>query len=961
MNGEKDFTSNNNNDVQQQPQPQQLLSDLPIPTSSSFSFEFPSLDEEVFKKSNEEVGCQPLTILEENKVNNNNLYRPKNQPQPHPLQRPEKFTFLDSLFYPVHSKINNIQIGLYQLCERLEIIKQKKKKQSIRNNADENEIKNKTRQQQLESPKKRKVKLNQTGLKIQENHTKKLKLDKIQKSNNTTSTTTTTTTSSTSSAKVPQTLEPMNLSPIPQRKKQHLQLSTISNNNIQKQKNIVQNNHNNVNNNNNNNNVNNNNIQFHKEISIKELIINMGKEVNITRHEYSNSWGEGNINYGISTYPFKAHTITERCWNWFKIAWAAQREFGMSLVFRSHPKLKLDDSDILNIDSTFFPTLYTVLGISVSWAPGKAVYFLPLLQELDKSLLEETIKERWDFVKLVLENPTSYKYMYNSKIQLKLLLFSGIELVQIMDPKIASWVVNMDGAKDRTLDQLYEEYSDRYQKTKYPNQNLFDRAYFHCYKSLLSMQGLLNKMRFNEQFLFIFNSIEMKVLPILARMEFDGVGFSKEQLLSTANFINEKLEYLNYKSLLYLPNRKTIDLTSLDEVSDLLFVELKLPQPQQPDTGFKKEKGNNLKRTHISTNGDHLQSIAHHHPLVNIILEHRSLTHTKTHYQEVLSKYDCYSYKFSMQRIHPTFDQTSASSGRLACTCPNLQNIAHSIEVIKAPEGYNSQGTPTSDCDNLLEKEKKCPRVTINIRNSFISSPGHFLVSFDYRNIELRILAHFSGDKKLLEIFSNPNLDAFKVMASQMIGKDYNKISEDDREMAKGLSYGVLYGMGYKSLQRKLNISIERAKEALKTINETYKELSNYLKKIHSECCKDGYVTTLYGRKRFFPGVFQIDRKKDAKDLDKIGRAARNTVPQGTAADIAKLAMIKVYEEIKKVGLHGFLIIQIHDELLFDIPENELKESVQLIKTIMESVSQLNVELPVRVSYGKSWGSMKPF
>ncbi|EGC34721.1 hypothetical protein DICPUDRAFT_34531 [Dictyostelium purpureum] len=480
----------------------------------------------------------------------------------------------------------------------------------------------------------------------------------------------------------------------------------------------------------------------------------------------------------------------------------------------------------------------------------------------------------------------------------------------------------------------------------------------------------LHIQREDNKFFNIFLNIEMKILPIFAMMEYVGIGFNEKVSESGKHLIQRKIEYLDYKAHVLLPG-KTFSLSSGDNVSEILFTDLKIPPPEIAKSTSRK---NRLKKQYYLTNSVVLEQINHYHPLPSIISEYRVLTHHISHYIDVLGKYLFRSDHYQMDRIYSTIQQTIVPTGRIAMENPNLQNISHPIDFKRAPEIDFSQESIKSFNESLdrfeylsdehylslLQMDKSCDVITVSIRNAFIPANGCKLLSVDYGQLELRILTHLSQDPKLMEMFNcNINIDIFKYVAHQVGNIPYDSVTDSDRQQAKHLVYGILYGMGIKSIASELHIPIEQARGKLENFKKTYNKLIEYLEMVEENVIQNGYIATLFGRVRNFSNIHSC--KIDNNEISKVKRAARNSIPQGTAADIAKMAMIKIQDELDKNHFKAQMILQLHDEILFEVPENELYQSAQIIKYSMENVVKLSVSLPIKMSIGPNWGSLKPF
>ncbi|EAL68549.1 hypothetical protein DDB_G0277751 [Dictyostelium discoideum AX4] len=484
------------------------------------------------------------------------------------------------------------------------------------------------------------------------------------------------------------------------------------------------------------------------------------------------------------------------------------------------------------------------------------------------------------------------------------------------------------------------------------------------------------------QSLFIFSEIEMKILPIFAMMEFVGIGFNEKICESGREKVQNKINYLEYKAKVLLPG-KVFSLSSTEDISQLLFQDLKIPVPEiaKANQQYNGNKGGGgcgggVRRQNYSTKGAVLEHISHHHPLPGLIIEIRKLTHHITHYVDILGKYEYHSDRFNMRRIYSTIQQTVVPTGRISMAFPNLQNISHPIEFRVAPSETDLQSqdsiksfqdeihtfdyTNDQNFKNLLEIESRCSFTKVSLRNSFTCANGYVLLSADYSQLELRILTHYSKDPNLIEMFNySRELDVFKCIAHQLSGVDYEKVSDEERNFAKHLVYGILYGMGINSIASELKVDKEKAKVQLERFKNTYRTLIDFLESIEDRVFIDAYIKTLFGRIRNFSAIH--DPKTLPKDIGKIKRGARNSVPQGTAADITKLAMINIQSQFDQLSINVHMVLQLHDELLFEVPLTDIDQSAKIIKESMENVVKLNVPLPIKMSIGTNWGSLESF
>jgi len=394
----------------------------------------------------------------------------------------------------------------------------------------------------------------------------------------------------------------------------------------------------------------------------------------------------------------------------------------------------------------------------------------------------------------------------------------------------------------------------------------------------------------------------MPLVPVLARMELKGVKVDKEKLEVMEKILDAKIKELE-KEIYELAGEK-FNINSPKQLSHVLFERLKLKPIKKTKTGF-------------STDVEVLAQLALEHPLPEKILYYRQLTKLRSTYvQGLISMINP-----ETKRIHTSFNQAVTATGRLSSSEPNLQNIPVRTELGKM------------------------------IREAFIAENGYVILSADYSQIELRILAAFSKDEKLIDAFAKGE-DIHTRTACEIFGVSPNKVTPEMRRRAKTVNFGVIYGISPYGLSQELKIPVEEAAEYIHRYFERYPKVRAYLDSIINEATEKGYVTTLLGRRRFIPELFSSN--KTTKELGK--RYAINTPIQGSAADIIKLAMIKIDKLLQEKKSKSSMILQVHDELIFEIWEPELEEMKTAIKKIMENVYPLEVPLVVDIGIGKSWG-----
>jgi DNA polymerase-1 len=328
-------------------------------------------------------------------------------------------------------------------------------------------------------------------------------------------------------------------------------------------------------------------------------------------------------------------------------------------------------------------------------------------------------------------------------------------------------------------------------------------------------------------------------------------------------------------------------------------------------------------KTGISTDEEVLTKLALSHPLPEKLLEYRELSKLKSTYVDSLPDL----INPATNRVHTSFNQTVTATGRLSSSGPNLQNIP-----IRTEEGRK-------------------------IRKAFISSDkNNLLLSADYSQIELRILGHLSKDKNLAQAF-NEGLDIHAYTASLVFAVKEGDVTSEMRGMAKTVNFGILYGMSPYGLSQSLKIDVNKAKEFIDAYFERYPEVKCYLESLIEEARQNGFVTTLLGRRRYIPEI----NSPDMRMRQFAERTAINTPIQGSAADIIKVAMISIQDRLSKKKLAAKMIMQVHDELVFDVPKTELEEVYKIVKDGMENVIKLRVPVEAHVEVGKNWLEQEPY
>ena len=409
----------------------------------------------------------------------------------------------------------------------------------------------------------------------------------------------------------------------------------------------------------------------------------------------------------------------------------------------------------------------------------------------------------------------------------------------------------------------------------------------------------------------LFWNLEMPLLPVLADMEMVGVVLDADYLAEMSVVLSERLAEL--ATAIFADVGYSFNLNSTQQLSDALFGSLGLPT-----AGLKKTKSG-----HYSTAAAVLEGLRGRHPVVDSLLEYRQLTKLKSTYVDALPKL----INPVTGRIHTSFDQTGAETGRISSSNPNLQNIPVRTELGR------------------------------RVRKAFVAPPGHYLLAVDYSQVELRILAHISGDETMLENFAK-GLDIHAATASLVFDVSIDQVDSEQRSVAKMMNFATSYGVSAFGLSNRTTLSINQAREFMHTYFATYPGVKRYLDDTIAQAKAQGYVETLLGRRRYFP-VLQTTARGAAQARAAAERAAVNHPIQGTAADILKLAMLDVHRRLREQNFAARMILQVHDEIVLQTPEAELADVASLVVETMEAAYELAAPLKAEPEYGRDWYDLR--
>ena len=399
----------------------------------------------------------------------------------------------------------------------------------------------------------------------------------------------------------------------------------------------------------------------------------------------------------------------------------------------------------------------------------------------------------------------------------------------------------------------------------------------------------------------LFAEVEVPLALVLSRMELDGIRIDTDFLAGLSTEFGKKRSELEKE--IYAMAGQEFNIASSQQLQHILFDKLGLPRGKKTKTGS-------------STDSSVLESLSDRYPLPAKLLAYRGFTKLQSTYVDALPKL----VHPTTGRIHTSFNQAVAATGRLSSSNPNLQNIP-----IRSEEGRR-------------------------IRAAFVPAAGHVFVSADYSQIELRLLAHLSQDPLLVESFQH-NQDVHARTAAELFEVGIESVSADQRREAKTINFGIIYGMGAQRLARSLSIPFKTAQQYIDQYFARYHGIKGYMDQVLNEARERGYVTTLQGRRRYVPDLHSNNRQV----VSGAERVAINTPIQGTAADLIKIAMVAIDRRLQQNGLQTRMLLQVHDELLFEVPDNELAQLEALVREIMEGVASLSVPLQVEIGRGANW------
>ncbi len=580
---------------------------------------------------------------------------------------------------------------------------------------------------------------------------------------------------------------------------------------------------------------------------------------------------------------------------------------------RSDLVQKLLTSEILSLDTETTgtePMEAELVGMSFSIAENEAFY-VPVPSERSEAL--KIVNE----FRPVFENEKSLKVGQNIKYDMIVLQNYGVEVKgALFDTMIAHYVLQPELRHGMDyLAEIYLHYQtipiDELIGPKGKNQkNMRDLAPEEVYRYAcedadvtLKLKKVLEKELKENDAEALFYEIEMPLVPVLVTIERNGVLLDTEALKASSAHFSAQLE--NIEKEIYALAGETFNIASPKQVGEVLFDKLKIV-----------EKAKKTKTGQYVTSEEVLESLRHKHPVVEKILEHRGLKKLLGTYIDALPQL----INPRTGRVHTSFNQTVTATGRLSSSNPNLQNI------------------PIRD-----ENGKE-------IRKAFIPDEGCLFFSADYSQIELRIMAHLSEDQNMIDAFRS-NHDIHAATAAKIYKKEIEEVDADMRRKAKTANFGIIYGISVFGLAERMNVDRKEAKELIEGYFETYPEVKAYMDKSVKVAQEKGYVETIFHRKRFLPDI----NSRNAVVRGYAERNAINAPIQGSAADIIKVAMIRIHQRFLKEGIQAKMILQVHDELNFSVPLNEKEKVEKIVIEEMERAYPMQVPLKADCGWGKNW------
>ena len=584
---------------------------------------------------------------------------------------------------------------------------------------------------------------------------------------------------------------------------------------------------------------------------------------------------------------------------------------------------ELNQAEVISFDTETTSTeemRADIVGIALSIREGEG-YYIPVGHRAGMNLpLEQVLAA----LKGPLTDPKIGKIAHNAKYDYIVLAKHGLQVSPLtFDTMLAEFIINPGsrnmGLKNLAFTKLGEEMThieDLIGKGKkqitmaeVAIESAAPYAVADAEVTLrlmpLQIEGL--KRVNGEKLLY---EIDLPLTPVLADMEMAGISLDLPFFQETGKRLEQRLAEIEKQ--VYETVGKTFNINSTQQLSDVLFTRLGLEPP---------DRGNKTASGHFSTSAGVLDLLRGKHPVVDSVLEHRELSKLKSTYVDALQA----ALNSETGCVHTSYSQIGAVTGRLSSSNPNLQNIP-----IRSEEGRR-------------------------LRHGFVAGKGNVLLSADYSQIELRIVAHMAQDESMLAAF-RAGEDIHATTAAAIYGIRPDEVTSRMRRIAKGVNFGLIYGMSVFGLTRYTELTLAESETFVKTYFQKFPGVKRYLDGIRKQAAQQGYVETLLGRRRYFPA---LQSKANVQVKNREEREAINAPVQGTAADIMKIAMLRVPPALKAAGLKGRMLLQVHDELVLECPASEVQETAQVVQEAMTNAYPLSIPLSTEARYGPNWGDMK--
>ncbi len=561
-----------------------------------------------------------------------------------------------------------------------------------------------------------------------------------------------------------------------------------------------------------------------------------------------------------------------------------------------------------------------LVGISITDTEGEAWYIPVLAPVGEKTLPADLVAQH---LGPLLQDPGTTKVGHNLKYDMKVLARAGMPVGgTLFDTMVAEWVLNPDaglglkiqawtrlGVQMTEISELIGSGRSQITMAEVPVAKAMPYAAADADMTYRLWAQLVPELKEREQD-DLFCNLEMPLLPVLAEMELTGIEVDKAWLLELSRELTVRLADLAASITQHAG--QALNINSTQQLSKILFDRLGLPT-----RGIRKTKSG-----HYSTRASVLEGLRGKHPIVDDVLAYRELAKLKSTYVDALPDL----VNPTTGRIHTSYNPTGTVTGRISSNNPNLQNIP-----IRSEEGRR-------------------------IRRAFVAQRGWLLVGVDYSQVELRVMAHVSKDRGLIEAFERGE-DIHATTAAAVYGVPLEAVSYEMRSTAKAVNFGLIYGQSAFGLAGQLGISVQDAGDFIARYFDRFPGVRAYMDQIQADAAEKGYVETLLKRRRYFPEL-QSGSRASSRSRQAAERMAMNTPIQGSAADIIKLAMIRMHARLKAEGLRSRMLLQVHDEVVLEVPEDELAAAIALAKETMENAVTLDVPLQVDVETGPNWMDM---